>query len=551
MPRKPFHFLDRYPLLGTAAVSSFIVLAFLILHHLPLWHTDLWAHLRFGDWIKINGRLPETEPFSPWSDPKPYVPMAWLSQVILSYVYEWGQILTRNLPTPARTAWEGVAPGGVDGLRFVFAATVTLRLLLLFYAYRRIGQSCVLALLGVLFCLSMSMTHIDVFRPQIFGELCLATMLFAVCKPEPRMITSLLIPLLFGLWANLHGSFFNGLLVLLGVMASRFFLEVGAHKGVCWGKLYHSAPMRRIFRMFLFSILAVGFLNPQWGFGWYREALSFANHPNVAGMDEWQRLDWHSPSGWAFSGSLVVVFGTHLLARMRGKQGISFGHWLLVICFGLQVVFFQRMLPWWAMLAPYVCLGPWRRITESGSGEEVSPGSSGRRWMSLCVVILALWVSFAWSPMGKWFLHKQVSSLEQALYPGTPRALPQLAYRSSAPVGPLAEALRKPIAPIFASETLGDYLLFSLPQRPCLIYTHVHLFSADHWQKCLTIKRGEGDWQKVLDEWNVKILMVEAELHPQLCEKVRQSFGWIVVLDEKGMAAKADPKARHFLAVRK
>jgi hypothetical protein len=535
--------LDHRPVLMTGVLACFLTALCLVLNHLPLWHTDIWAHLKFGQWIHQNGRLPECEPFSAWSNTQPYVPMAWLSQVILSQVYDSGATLA--MPSEP---YEGVRAAGVDALRCLGAVLVACRFLMLFGAYRRLSQSSILGLLGILFCLSLSLTHIDVLRPQVFGEFCLALMLFATCKPLPSKLASWLVPLLLALWANLHGSFLNGLLMLLGVMASRFFQELRESRGVDFKTLYHSPSMRRFFRMFYLSVFAVSFLNPFWSFHWFAATWEFAGNPNVATMDEWQRLDWQSPSGWAFLGSLLVILGTHLLARRRGTGGINFGHWLLILCFGLQVVFYQRMLPWWAMLAPYVCMGPWKRLLDSVPLSPVP--ATGKAWKSWALALIAVWVAFAWSTAGSLLLQHQAAPLERSLHPGTPRLLAQAAWRTPLITIPkeLTAALKANHGPIFCSETLGDYLLFTSAGQP-IVYSHVQLFPAEHWQRCLLVKEGKEGWQRVLQSWNARILLVEVELHPQLCQQVRKDKEWLVLLDEAGSTQKRDPKARHFLAV--
>jgi hypothetical protein len=514
---------------GTVLVAGALLALFLILSHLPLWHTDVWAHVKFGQWMNARGELPSREPFCPYSEDRPYVPMAWLSQRILAGTYELA---------------------GVDGLRALHALLITAKALFLFWTYRCLSSSMTLALLGVVFSLGLGLPHVDVLRPQVFGELCLAVMLFATCKPLPSLRASWGVPLLLALWSNLHGSFLNGLLVLFGVMANRFLQEVRENRGVSFRKLFHSPPMRRFFRMFYLGILAVGLLNPLWSFRWYGETWSFGTHPNVQTMDEWQPLDWTSPAGYLFAGSLAVMALTHLAARARGVQGITFGHVLLAICFGVQVIFFQRMLPWWAMLCPYMCMGPWGRIV----GMTVT--SIERTWMKqlmrIAVVLLAIWIGIAWSPLGIGVLQGRRTPTEQALHPATPLFI----ARASRPVaGParqetLADALLRPRSAVFASETLGDYLLFATPLK-MVIYTHVHLFSVDHWQRCLIVKRGEAQAEKVLRDWNVQTVCVEAELHPRLCARLKQSGEWTVILDESGDMRKRDPKSRLFVAVRK
>src|SRR6266511_5158011 len=54
----------------------------------PVWHLDTWAHWKYGEWIWQHGRLPEREPFSPYSEPRqPLVDTLWLSQLSCYGVY--------------------------------------------------------------------------------------------------------------------------------------------------------------------------------------------------------------------------------------------------------------------------------------------------------------------------------------------------------------------------------------------------------------------------------------------------------------------------------
>jgi hypothetical protein len=114
----------------------------------------------------------------------------------------------------------------------------------------------------------------------------------------------------------------------------------------------------------------------------------------------------------------------------------------------------------------------------------------------------------------------------------------------------LFEALHRPRVSIFASETLGDYLFFA-QRTPVVIFTHVQLFSLEHWRRCMVVKEGIETWQKYLDEWNCQAICVEAELHSHLCEQVKRSPLWEVVLDETGSTRKPNPKSRLFIAIRK
>ncbi len=88
---------------------------------------------------------------------------------------------------------------------------------------------------------------------------------------------------------------------------------------------------------------------------------------------------------------------------------------------------------------------------------------------------------------------------------------------------PIEEAAAAGAAPrphvIFASETLGDYLLWDLgrhPQEPpwrLCCYTHVHLFPKEHWDRCMKVKNADRGWQGALDEMGADFLVLEDDLY--------------------------------------
>lgn len=537
--------LNHQPVMMTILVSLLLTALFLLLNHTPLWHTDIWAHLRFGAWMSEHQRFPEREPFSPWSDDAPYMPFAWLSQVAMWKVYEAGAWL------PYRWSWDDASqPGGVDFLRVLNALLVALRYLFLYWAFVRLSGSRLISLLGVVFSIVLCWNSLEVLRPQVWGELCLCVVLFLGCRQPPSRLAVWLTPLIMVLWANLHGSYLNGLLILLGLWASRLFQAIRSAVQSQRVDAFHSAAFRRSLRMLLLSILAVGVFNPLWSFQWFHETLAFAGNSNVRCMDEWQRLQWDTPLGIMFMVSIVVVLLTQWLATIRKVPGINMGHGLLLVCFGVQVVFFQRMFPWWAIICPFVCVGPWTRILGCPPGDGYV--SLKHRLMQWAAIAGCLWIGFAWSNVGKVLLHEDITLLDQSLHPATPRLVDRAHDRRVRPGVDTAlyAAVHQPGSSIFCSETLGDYLLFA-KARPVVIYSHVQLFSPQHWRDCMVVKEGIETWEKYLNKWNCLVVCVEAELHPRLCAAVKASPNWCVLLDETHSSSKPNPKSRLFIAIRK
>src|SRR5262249_31178247 len=138
------------------------------------------------------------------------------------------------------------------------------------------------------------------------------------------------------------------------------------------------------------------------------------------------------------------------------------------------------------------------------------------------------------------------AQLQQPGDPGTAR------------VPPLTEALRARgqgdgfRGTIFASETLGDWFLWARPaDTTVFVYTHVHLFSADHWAERATVKPGLPGWRDVLARHGIDLVVVEPQLHPRLRAALYHDPDWQVVLDESGDPHRPDRRGRLFVAIRK
>ncbi len=275
--RNWLHRLDGNSILMTILVGGPLLAVFLLVNALPLWHTDIWAHMHYGSWIIEHQSLPMTEPYSPYADPKPYVPFAWLSQTVIAFLYQQGARL------PFRWSFYDVAqPGGVDLLRFVHALLVVLRFWLLYLAFRRLCGSPLVSWLGMLLCIALSWGSLEVLRPQVWGEFFFALMLFMICRKPPSRLAAWVLPFIMALWANMHGSYLSGLLVLLGILVSRMLLAIKASQKGSGGYAFHETSLRRTFRIFYISILAIGLLNPFLSFRWYSETLAMANNANIA-----------------------------------------------------------------------------------------------------------------------------------------------------------------------------------------------------------------------------------------------------------------------------
>jgi hypothetical protein len=88
---------------------------------------------------------------------------------------------------------------------------------------------------------------------------------------------------------------------------------------------------------------------------------------------------------------------------------------------------------------------------------------------------------------------------------------------------------------VFASETLGDYLFWALPDpSPVMMHGQAQLFPPRRWQEALRVKQGEPDWWEILDLRQANLVVVETDKYPELTRQLRQDPRWEISTDQTG-----------------
>jgi hypothetical protein len=532
------------------AAAALLGLVFLFFSYVPLWHTDIWGHLKFGKWMVEHGRLPAREPFNGLTDPHaPALHAYWLGQVGLYLLYHAGEVLAGG---DAGHRLEG----GVAVLRATLALTLMLRCGLLLAAFRRLSGSLPVACGAVVAMLLLSVGHVTVFRPQALAELFFAACLLALSRPVLSRAAMLGLPLLLAVWANFHGSYVSGLL-LLGAWL------VGRAVAVCWSvrtidprRLLRDPQVGRLLVVLVLATGAVAVLNPHGPFIFWN-TVQMGRNPNVQDMREWYPLSFRETEAlvWIYLLSLGLLAAAPLLSRRCYTPGAL----LLLAGFGLGPVLHVRMMIWWFMLVPWLMLPHWRACRERVPAGAAPTVPSFRKTV---VAGLLFAVLLAWSSPLQWLYSGEPAPRDRALFNGTPWQLAeQLRDPTAAPphaVPGLAEALARSYpngrftGGVFASETEGDYLLWALvPETPVFMYTHVHLMTPEAWRLCQLVKFGTPAWREVLDAARMNLVVVEAEMYPRLGELLHEDPAWQVLLDETGDPSKPDSRARLLVALRR
>jgi hypothetical protein len=217
----------------------------------------------------------------------------------------------------------------------------------------------------------------------------------------------------------------------------------------------------------------------------------------------------------------------------------------------------QRAMAWWVMVFPWVIAPHW--VAAAGRFGWALPEAAPDLRRTVFGVVLLV-VAVVASSAATWVKTGNPRPVGAALHPGTPYDV-AAALAGGTPADPervkeLVRAVREVYGgrytgPLFASETQGEYLLWALPaDTPTMMFNHAQLFTPDYWAGCMRVKDGDPGWQEFLDRHGANAVVVEADLHGRLCDALRKSPAWRVVVDESDAPAR-DPYTRLFVALRK
>src|SRR5581483_3535435 len=219
------------------------VLVFIAMASDQSYLADFWHHLARGRAMAEEGRLVDHDLFTFTVPGKPFQDVNWLSQLCYYGLYQWG---------------------GLALVQVANALVLALALGLLVHGcHRRVGSSSLAMGLGIIAFLGM--WEVLTVRPQTFSllffvvEYALLERAVAALARGERLNAWLrlgCVPVIVALWANMHGAFPAGLILVGGFLAGRVW-EARTN-------LRHDAALRMLAVCLLVSTLAT-LVNP---YGW-------------------------------------------------------------------------------------------------------------------------------------------------------------------------------------------------------------------------------------------------------------------------------------------
>lgn len=284
---------------------------------------DMWWHLRTGWIVWTTHTIPTTDIFSFTTNHHAWVPQEWLSQTLIYGAYRFG---------------------GYPGL-MLWLCFFTAAILIAGYALCSIySNNAKVSFLGAMTIWFFATAGLAI-RPQMIGYLLLILELLLVQlgrTRSPRWF--FLLPLLFAIWVNCHGSFFFGFLLATLFLACSFFdFGMGLLVAERWDQ-----HRRKVLMLALLLSLAALFLNPI-GVQQVLYPLNTLLHQSIglSVVQEWMPLTMNSARGL---GLLVVLGCIFLLIILQGSQ--LFLEELLMLAAGTWLaISHQRMLFVFGILA--------------------------------------------------------------------------------------------------------------------------------------------------------------------------------------------------------
>ncbi len=457
------------------------------------YQTDFWHHLARGQAIAARGTMVDHDLATYTVPPEQSFQDAnWLTQLSYYYLY---------------------AAGRLPLVQFVNSLLLTAMIGVVVWLCWRVSRSLMLAAaLGAFTVLGL--WQLLLIRPQT-GSMLLFVILYGVLElAAARRALLMLPPLLLAVWANIHGGFPIGLM-LVGCYVVAAAWEAIRDHGRSW---WRDGRLRALALCLAACVLAT-LLNP---YGW--RVYQYVVH--TSGVATARRIDEWMPPGinqlvsrmW-----VVSVLGLIVLFALPGRRPRA-REICLVLCFLPLACGSVRMVAWWLLVctpiaaAQLAALLPPRLLAEDDSRQATA--GTGLIFALFAVV----WVfSLPWLDR----YNPVLVALHRTEHP-------------EAELQTIVQRLRerRPTGRIFSRFEWGEYLGWSLaPDYKIFMDGRIEIYSDRVWTEYCAVTRGRADWQDILDGYGVDCLLLDTKngYHDELLPQVERSPQWERAIESSRM----------------
>lgn len=447
---------------------------------------DFYWHLKTGELIVTSGQLPQHDVFTFTSYGHAWVLSEWLSQVVFFLVYRLA-----DMP--------GVA---------IFTALIFM--LCWMSAYKTCleilqdeGKAVIVL---ILFCGAMGAVAP---RPHIFTFLFFSIILRKLFsfKYQNRAPDFISIPLIMAIWANLHGGYFIGLVLMAAFVTAEWlqYLTCSEKNDIAVARL------KRLSIVALLGLLATA-INPHGFHYWLYPYQAIVSSGDTNFISEWQSPNFHQPFYQYF---LVIVFAYFVNMALSRKKP-DFTEIVVPLIFIGGAFFSVRNLPLAGLvMAPHVAIfyrelqikealaklvpnaNKVQKISTPGTvfnrfisagNKQVGEAETTINWLIMIASVLAIALNY---PVRKKEVESRVSDL-----------LPVAAVDFV--------AKNKIQGNIFNTYHYGGYLIYRLyPDQKIFVYGRTDIYKENFINEYLEMYSGGKNWKKYFYKHNIDYVICE------------------------------------------
>ena len=253
---------------------------------------DIWWHLRDARTLLDHHVFLRSDTYSFTTAGSPWINFEWLSEIFY---------------------YLGFKSAGLQGLLMVYFVVLVLIYVGVYYRCWRAGADCKDAAIATLAAICLGGVSIAP-RMLLFGWLCLMGLLLILDHFKRTGRGLWLLPPLFMLWINFHGSWVFGFVVLAATIAAGL---VEGEWGLVVARRWSNSELKKLVVATVVSVAAL-FINP---FGYrlvfYPFDLLFRQTGVMQYIEEWQPVDFGTTNGKLALVLIVAVLAAALFSRRR------------------------------------------------------------------------------------------------------------------------------------------------------------------------------------------------------------------------------------------
>jgi len=519
----------------------------------PLAPNDLWYHLRAGAWMVQHHSFPRVAMFTP-SVPAntPYFYQSWLAEIVMYLTLKWTGLAGSQMA-------RAICFTGAIAIIMASAAQRA-KVLLSAPGVDSFNDGARRAALVGLFVLFMSIPNTDL-RPQAFSLplfALFAAIIFTWTTYNNRqlIIRAACLIGLMAVWANTHGAFATGLILLLLFCIGETLHFYGGNSLTAYlGKRLDKTRLKLAWITFA-GCAAAACINPQL---WKIYAYVYALASNTIGekyIQEWQPPTWSDGSNSVFfcCGIASLLLLILLVERFRNKQegnadntghkstfgamGIRPGEFCVAVTFFVMGLRNVRSIIWFALIFLIVGTALICRAFPPKPQTKVPHITSAIQRLNVLIAVIFILLAVPFFPWFKPLLPWPKSYMQKfAATPAIFRGEPAMLLSNLTPTG-AADFLRQspPRGLLWNNMVFGSYLVWALyPAQGPWADPRVELRPDSFWYEYMDTGHAKNDPARTLIQKGFSDVLIDKEdvSEKPLLKTLAQSPQWHQVYEDQ------------------